>query len=323
MSNLGKPKISFSGRLNASILLAITPEYPIVRRRKVKSYGTKPTFERPASLPMEFEEIEGVRIRYARSGPQDAPTIILLSPLPQSIVAFAPIWQRLTESYNVYAYDMPGFGRSEGGKEYMNFEAQGRFLGQFIESHNIRRPHIVGPDIGMPAALYYVIHLPNEVESLVIGDGPGIMPSSNGSIINKMVQSKFWRMVFSITGSNAFVHGANCIGYINYSPNQEEVSDYIKSYKGRIRSVMQWFRNYSSSIDTVDPKLADIDTPTLIFWGDQDQFLLLDNAERLNQRLKKSKLHVFDNCGHFSYQDKYSDFSIMLSNWVDGQFREV
>ena len=39
----------------------------------------------------------------------------------------------------------------------------------------------------MAAALAYVTQQTNEVESIVIGDGPGIAPSTNGSIINKMV----------------------------------------------------------------------------------------------------------------------------------------
>lgn len=218
---------------------------------------------------------------------------------------------------------MPGFGHSEGGEEYMNFEAQGRFLQQFIETLDVRRPHLVGPDIGMAAALYYETNLPNEVESLVIGEGPGIMPSRNGSLIEKMVRSGFWRTVFTMAGAGAFVHGASRLGYINYSPNREEVADYIASYTRRVGSVTQWFRNYPSSMATVDPKLAEIDKPVLIYWGDQDQFLLLDNAKRLNQRLKRSRLHVFEHCGHFSHQDKHAEFGAMVSNWVGGGFREV
>ena len=78
-----------------------------------------PTFARPAPMPVEFKNIAGVRVRYAHAGSVDNPTVILLNPLPQSIVAFAPFWERFSSQFNLYAYDLPGFGRSDGGAKYM------------------------------------------------------------------------------------------------------------------------------------------------------------------------------------------------------------
>ena len=181
-------------------------------------------------------------------GSPDNPTVILLNPLPQSIVAFAPIWEQLASQFNLYAYDLPGFGRSEGGNEMMTFEAQGQFLRDFINEFKIQKPHLVGPDIGMAAALHYVTHFPNDVESLMIGDGPGIAPSKNGSIINKAVNSGFWRLGFKVTGAATFVHAANQLCYVNYVPNDEEISDYIESYDGRIGPVTLWFKKYPESL---------------------------------------------------------------------------
>ena len=65
---------------------------------------------------------------------------------------------------------------------------------------------------------------------------------------------------------------------------------------------------YPESLAYVDPKLSEIDKPVLIFWGDQDQLLLVENSQRLSQRLKRSKLEVLENCGHYSYQDQHETF---------------
>ena len=183
--------VSWLDKFNAGALLAITPEYGTVKRAQGNSYGTHPTFTRPAPMPLEFKTIAGVKVRYARAGSPDNPSVILLNPLPQSIVAFAPLWERFASQFNLYAYDLPGFGRSDGGAEYMTFEAQGQFLRDFIAEFGIETPHLVGPDIGMAAALHYVTHFENDVSSLMVGDGPGIAPSQNGSIINKAVKSGF------------------------------------------------------------------------------------------------------------------------------------
>lgn len=314
---------SWLARINANALLMITPEYRTIRKLQPAGYGTRPTFPKPYPIPMDFKTIAGVKVRYAHSSASsDKPTVLLLNPLPQSIVAYAPIWERLASRYNLYAYDLPGFGGSEGGDEWMTFEAQGRFLRDFIAEFGIRQPHLIGADIGMSAVLHYVTHFPNEVESLMIGDGPGIAPSKNGSIINKIVNSGFWRFALRVVGPGAFLHSCK-LCYINYSPNPEEVSDYIQGISGRLGSTTLWFKKYPESLASVDPKLADIDKPVQIFWGDQDQLLLLDNAQRLSQRLKRSRLHVFKNCGHFSYQDKADEFCSLLCEWVDGAYKTL
>ncbi|MGI9472082.1 MAG: alpha/beta fold hydrolase [Rubripirellula sp.] len=316
-------KPSLLDRLNTSVLLSVTPEYGDVKRAQGPEYGQQPTFPNPAPMPLQFRKVAGVNVRYAHAGSPEMPTVILLNPLPQSIVAFAPLWERFASQFNLYAYDLPGFGRSEGGEEFMTFAAQGQFLRDLIEEFGIQKPHLVGPDIGMAAALHYVTHFPNEVESLIIGDGPGIKPSTNGSIIRKVVDSAFWRMIFKIGGSGTFVNAGNRICYLNYVPNEEEISDYVESYEGRIGPVTSWFRDYPQSLETVDPKLEDIEIPVLIFWGAQDQLLLVDNGHRLSKRIKRSKLHVFDHCGHFSYQDKHEEFRDLISDWVLGDYQAI
>ena len=130
----------------------------------------------------------------------------------------------------------------------------------------------------MAAALNYAIHHKHDIASLIIGDGPGIAPSINGSIINKMVDSSFWRVVFSIVGSGPFVEGAYRLGCVNYVPNAVEIDDYLTSYEGRVGTLTHWFATYPQSLETVDPHLAKLDLPVQIFWGDLDIFLLVDNA---------------------------------------------
>ena len=314
-------RVSLLDKINAGVLLAITPEYSAVKRARGKSYGKAPTFSQPAPMPLQHKTINGVKVRYAHAPREDSPTVLLMNPLPQSIVAFAPIWNRLASHFNLYAYDLPGFGGSEGGLEYMTFEAQGRFLQDFITEFDIQSPHLVGPDVGMSAALAYVTHFPNNVASLIIGDGPGIAPSNNGSVINKIVNSGFWRQVFKIAGAGTFVHAGNALCYVNYVPNEEETSDYITSYSGRIGPITEWFRKYPESLAYVDPKLEEIDKPVLVFCGDQDQLLLVENSQRLSKRLRRSKLQVFENCGHYSYQDQHEAFLSMLIYWVSDEYK--
>ena len=59
-----------------------------------------------------FRIIDGVSIRFVESDPANTDAL-LLSPWPESIMAYEPTWSRLAETTHLVAIDLPGFGRSE------------------------------------------------------------------------------------------------------------------------------------------------------------------------------------------------------------------
>ena len=215
-------------------------------------------------LPILTKDIGGVQIRYAHQENPGKPAVILLSPFPLSLLSFAGVWDRLARDHDLYAVDLPGFGGSEGGPEHMTFVGQGAFLAEFIAALNISKPHIVGADVGLPAALMLAIEHPELVASAMVGDGPAVSPSSNGSIIEKMVKSPFWHSIIRASGSAALVDGTKRLAYRSYVPCPEEVSDYVNSYRGRVELlVTQWFWTYPASLASLSPPLVGSRFP---FW---------------------------------------------------------
>jgi len=313
-------RITLFDKMNAATLSLVTPEMPRLNKvRNENGYSQTPTFPVPPDMPMQYADIGDVRIRFAHSPAPDKPTLVILSPFPQSILAYAPLWAAFAERYDLYAFDMPGFGRSEGGVKFMTFKAQGDYLKLFLEHFGIVGAHLLGPDVGMPAILYYVGSHENTVKTIIFGDGPAVVPSSNASVIRKMVYSPFWRMIFRVAGAGALTEAGRRTCYVNYTPNELELSDYKKSYSGRMSQTLEWFKGYPASLSTVDPLLERIDKPALIFWGDEDAILYPDNGERIQQRMKNSELHIFKSCGHFCYQDRKDEFQAMVIDWIERQ----
>ena len=316
-----KDPIGVLGRLNAASLMMITPEFYKLWSRRSKGAG-KVNYD-PANFMMKpkYMSLDGVKIRYATGGNVDGPTVLFLSPLPQSILCYDKTWSALSATANMVALDLPGFGKSEGGMSYMTFKAQSAFLQKFIKELDMSDIHIVAPDVGMPVALHYVLHRDHKAKSILIGAGPSVLPSADGSLVRKMIHSRFWRFVFKMTGAPAFIAGANQLGYLNYSPSAEEVSDYAVSYSGRIGQVTKWFKGYPIGCKDIHPHLDDINIPVHILWGEQDAFLKADNAEQLHSRLPNSSLTIFKDCGHFFYQDKCSEFTQLIKSWIKGGYK--
>src|SRR3954451_1133801 len=103
-----------------------------------------------------FRTVDGVRIRCADSGGSQKPVVLLTSPWPESLYAFASAWATLAEHARLFAVDLPGFGASERREDLLSPRAMGMFLGQLIAEADLGRPHIVGPDVGTSAALFAV-----------------------------------------------------------------------------------------------------------------------------------------------------------------------
>ena len=81
---------------------------------------------------VRFRTIDGLRIRYADSGSSHKPAVVLTSPWPESVYAFAPIWTSLSEHARLFRVDLPGFGALERREDLLNPQAMGEFLAKLV-----------------------------------------------------------------------------------------------------------------------------------------------------------------------------------------------
>jgi pimeloyl-ACP methyl ester carboxylesterase len=105
---------------------------------------------------------------------------MLTSPWPESLYAFAPMWDSLAEHARLFAVDLPGFGRSEGRDDLMSPRAMGTFLTHVIDEADLGTPHIVAPDVGTAAALFAAAEHPDRIAGLVVGAGGVAVPLELG-----------------------------------------------------------------------------------------------------------------------------------------------
>ena len=79
------------------------------------------------SIQPQFRTIDGLSVRFAESEPRDDHAL-LLSPWPESLFAFEPMWTRLAEHTHLVAVDLPGFGHSERRDALLSPPAMGEFI---------------------------------------------------------------------------------------------------------------------------------------------------------------------------------------------------
>jgi len=308
-------------RLNASALMLVSPEW-----RKVKAaQKAASSFETPnVTIRTEMRTLAGRKIRLAEAGPKGAPLVVLLSPFPESILTFAGSWEALKADFHVIAIDLPGFGASEGDRHDMSPSAQGNHLAAIFEELDLHDIHLVGPDVGMGAALAYAIHHEHRLSSLVVGHGPGAPgPFKLARMISILAASRFMRSATALLGAGPLLAFTSKLGAIRHRSNATQVDDYKRAYSGRAAEVIHWFENLRANATELADRVNEIDIPTLVFWGDLDVMFDVSNAHRLNEALPKSKIEIFPEAGHLSWSDQPGLFGSMITDWVKADHKKL
>ena len=311
----GMKKLSAYDQLNASALMLVSPEWSTVKAAR----KTATSFETPnVAIPTETATIAGRQVRLAQAGPVDAPVVVLLSPFPESILTFAGSWEALTAQFRVVAIDLPGFGASEGDRKDMSPNAQGDNLAAIFDHLDLRDIHLVGPDVGMGAALAYALHQTGRLSSLVVGHGPGAPgPFKLARMINMLAGSRIMRSSTAMLGAGPLMATTAKLGAIRHRSNPTQVDDYKRAYSGRAFEIIHWFADFRAKAAELSARVGEITAPTLVFWGDLDVMFDPSNATLLNDALPNSTMQILPEAGHLSWSDQPEMFASMITDWVN------
>ena len=268
-----------------------------------------------------YRTVDGVRIRCAESDGPPGRTVVLTSPWPESIYAFAPIWSMLGRRLRLFAVDLPGFGASERRDELLSPRAMGAFLVRLVDECELGRPHLVAPDVGTAAALFAAAASPGAVASAVVGSGGVAVPIDLGEPLKGWVLDQDIERFRSVDSARIVTTALNTVAGHAF-PNAIR-EDYLESYAGdRFFESMRYARRYPDELPELARLLPEIKTPVLIFAGLRDRVIPLVNAEFLAARIPRRRLAPIES-GHFVWEEAPDRFAALIAAWVTGGYREL
>jgi pimeloyl-ACP methyl ester carboxylesterase len=262
----------------------------------------------------EFATVDGLEIRYARSAGPAAETLVLLSPWPESIYAFAPMWSDLAAHFSLVAIDLPGFGRSQGRSDLMSTRAMGEFVVRLIAELGAGTPHAVGPDVGTAALLWAAVDHPDAFRSVVVGAGAATFPLHVDGLLKTFVDAGDigpFKELDPAEVIRQFVEG-----FKSYAVPDLVKDDYTASYAGaRFAESISYVQSYPRDLEALAPHLPTLRMPVQIIVGRDDPYGLAIDAERLHAILPDSKLDVFP-CGHNAWEEDAAGYAGVIVDWV-------
>ncbi|MEN6464414.1 MAG: alpha/beta hydrolase [Syntrophaceae bacterium] len=274
---------------------------------------------------MKFEDkyikIGNVNTRFWEYG--EGEPLILIHGLGTSIEVFEPNIPELAKTCKVYAPDLVGFGYSDKPKANYTMAFLTDFLHDFLVQMNINKASLLGVSMGGGIALKYAIDYPDRMDKLILEDSAGLgrelaLPLRLTSIplLSKLSFLKYRRAI--AVYMRTLVHDPKAM-------TDEMIDFYYKifSLPGAIEAFSSVLINSCSLrginediIKGITDKLSLIKCPTLIIWGKQDRSLPVKDALLANKEIPGSKLHLFDNCGHFANLEKTPEFNKIVSKFL-------
>jgi pimeloyl-ACP methyl ester carboxylesterase len=272
-----------------------------------------------SDTPIEthFRTIDGLSIRFAESAGRDEQAL-LLSPWPESVLAFDPTWARLAEHTHLVAIDLPGFGHSQRRDSLLSPRAMGEFVIRVADAFGLENPHVIGPDVGTGASLFAAASHSGRLRSLVVGSGGSAFPLRLGGVLKDWVEAPDLEGYRS-ADPRQIVAGA-LAGIERYALPDFVREDYLSCYEGdRFVESMRYVRTYPTELPILCDLLPQIQTPVQIIAGARDAAVPPVNAEFLHERLPRSKLDIID-AGHFTWEDGADEYAALVTSWWGGGY---
>lgn len=248
-------------------------------------------------------KIDNLGINYEVTG--EGKPVILLHGWLCSLDTMKPIENILSKKFKVYNVDLPGFGKSDMPENPFSTEDFANFLDEFIKKLDIKNPILIGHSNGGRTAINYAGRNLGEINKIILIDSAGIKPKRGLSYYIKVYTFKTLKHILNIFPKTEMFNNIRerLLGKFGSS-------DY-KNSSEVLRKTMSIIINEDQT-----EILKNINVPTLIIWGENDDATPLSDAKIMEKNIKDSGLVVLKDAGHFSYLDKYQEFTSIITSFL-------
>lgn len=248
-------------------------------------------------------DIDGLRVTYSETGPEDAPKVLLMHGWGCDHTTLASIQRQLEGRLHVYNIDFPGFGESQeppavwGVEEYTRLTE--RFIAEMGGDIRILLGHSFGGRVGI------LLSSRNPVGKLVLVDAAGVKPRRSLAYYYKVYSYKLAKRLYRL------VLGARkAEARLDRIRAKKGSSDYANATP-RMRAILS--KCVNEDLKAVMPR---IQASTLLVWGADDTATPLSDAKTMERLIPDAGLVSFDGCGHYSFLDNPLGFRAVLAEFL-------
>jgi pimeloyl-ACP methyl ester carboxylesterase len=228
-------------------------------------------------------------------------TVIFLHGWRSNSQIWLPVLKLLKHpDWQIYALDLPGFGRSQLPDAAWDVSDYAEVLKGLIERFRLTDVCVIGHSFGGNVAVKAAELFPEFVQQLVLVNSSGIRVNS-WKVRAIFFLAKIFKPAFALPLLKSLRPRIyHILGADDYLATPELKSTFL--------NVMQ---------EDLSQSLAEITQRTLIVWGAQDRETPLALGQEFARLIPRSHLVVMQKVGHFSFLDKPEEFVRIISKFID------
>ncbi|WP_338038210.1 alpha/beta hydrolase [Neosynechococcus sphagnicola] len=231
------------------------------------------------------------------------PPLLLLHGFDSSVLEFRRLFPLLACEQETWALDLLGFGFTERPPSLsFNPEAIKAHLYGFWQALIQRPMTLVGASMGGAAAIDFALSYPQAVAKLVLIDSAGFTP---GPVLGKFLVPPLGYLATEFLRHPRVRQGISASAYHDPSLASQDAQHCSALHLGQPgwRQALISFTQ-SGGYPSLQPRLPQLQTPTLILWGQSDRILGTAVAQSFQGAIAGSQLVWIPDCGHLPHLEK-------------------
>lgn len=248
----------------------------------------------------------GVTLHYAERGEKAGLPVLFLHGYVDSWRSFSGVIETLPREYRAVALDLRGHGDSDKPECCYAVEDFAQDLLLFMDVLGLDKANLVGHSMGSFIAQSFAARSPGRVERLVLVSSA---PGTAGNSVLMEIKPRIDALRDPIGRNFAAEFQAPS------NPVSAGFMEMIVSETMKVPAHV-WRSAFSGLLEVNHgPILRDINAPTLLIWGNQDQIFTRPDQEVLLSEIPHSRLEEFD-AGHSLHWEKPMEVAAALKNFL-------
>lgn len=250
-----------------------------------------------------FLVIDNSLIHYRDEG--EGQPVLLLHGAFSSLHTFEQ-WKNMLvkNGYRVLRLDLPGFGLTGSRMDHdYSVPTYLKVIKEFLKILQIPRCHIGGNSLGGWLAWELTLAHPEMVDRLVLVSAAGFLDDKSIPLPFKMAKTPFINKVIKYVVKRNLLEGFVKQVYGNKEKVTTELVDRYFDLFSREGNPEAFLALCNQKPKDNTHKLKKITQETLILWGEEDEWLPVENAYRFSIQMPNSHLIIYEGVGHIAMEE--------------------
>jgi len=235
-------------------------------------------------------DINGVQISTLRQG-QGQPLLFLHGANGAS--AWLPLFEELSNAYDVIVPEHPGFGLSDDPDWIKSIPDIAMFYLDFLEQLKLSNVALVGTSLGGWIAAEVAVRSSTTLASLTLVCPAGVRVRGT-----PIADTFMWGPEESVR--NLFFNQAIADRMLSVKPTEEQLTALLKNRFSTTK--LAWEpRGFNPDLEKW---LHRIKIPTQVIWGSEDKLIPAAYAEKWKENIPHATVSVLQECGHLPHIEK-------------------